>query len=45
RVAIGRRVADQARLARNLAAAISVLAVLLWIMVPVIPLGGQGPFG
>ncbi len=45
RVAIGRRVADQARLARNLAAAISVLAVLLWIMVPIIPLGGQGPFG
>ena len=41
RVVIG-RVADQARLARQLAIGVSILAVLLWLLVPVIPIGGPG---
>lgn len=45
RVAMGRKVADQARLARNLAIGVSVLAVLLWVLVPIIPIGGPGLYG
>ncbi len=45
RVAMGRKVADQARLARNLAVGVSVLAVLLWVLVPIIPIGGPGLYG
>jgi hypothetical protein len=41
RVVFG-RVADQARLAWRLTAGVSILAVLLWLLVPVIPLGGPG---
>lgn len=45
RVAMGRRVADQALFARNLAVGVSVLAVLLWVLVPIIPIGGPGLYG
>jgi hypothetical protein len=45
RVAIGRKVPDQARLARNLAIGVSVFAVLLWVLVPIIPIGGPGLYG
>jgi hypothetical protein len=45
RVAMGRKVADQARLARNLAIGVSVLAMLLWVLVPIIPIGGPGLYG
>ena len=45
RVAMGRKVADQARLARNLAVGVSVFAVLLWVLVPIIPIGGPGLYG
>ncbi len=45
RVAMGRKVADQARLARNLAIGVSVLAALLWVLVPIIPIGGPGLYG
>ena len=45
RVAIGRKVTDQARLARNLAIGVSVFAVLLWVLVPIIPIGGPGLYG
>ena len=43
RVVLG-RVADQARLARRLATGVSVLAVLLWLLVPVIPVGGSSVY-
>ncbi len=39
RVVIGRRIADQAGLARRLTIAVSVFAVLLWLLVPVVPMG------
>ncbi len=39
RVVLG-RVDDQVRLARQLATGVSILAVLLWLLVPVIPIGG-----
>jgi hypothetical protein len=45
RVAMGRKVADQGRFARNLAIGVSVLAVLLWVLVPIIPIGGPGLYG
>lgn len=41
RVVLG-RVADQRRLARQLVIGVSVLAVLLWLLVPTIPLDGSG---
>ncbi|MDX1593478.1 MAG: hypothetical protein R3298_04465 [Gammaproteobacteria bacterium] len=39
RVVVGRRTADQARFAMRLAAGVSLLAVLLWLLVPVVPMG------
>ena len=43
RVVIGRRVADQARLAQALALGVGALAVVIWLLVPSVPFDPPQP--